>query len=578
MRDSHKLKEYLIRNGITNEEHFEQALECISTGSVSLDQALVSLNLVDHTELGACLSEMYELPYSPVLAQQAPDAAVSLFSRERSQDWEALPVAYDPDEDLLTLAVHDPEQIIKLDRVHRFFMQPYSVAYTITSQAEMHDNLNPSSEPKANDQDTGQTLTADAEHATSHAKTKMAIGGTGASGFTYAEMGRGIISTAALAARVFLVDDEEKLLGIRTRVRYCQLLSSRLSLSEVETDRLTLSAWLSALEENRGISKDLVTPYDLEEVLFSDDIPLDEQRAEAQILGLVRCYEALGKEDSDACKDVNLTRRHLHNVWSSSPAQQNMLETFLQVLMDEEFLSKMDHVTGHVLIVDPDETSMSVLSAPLAADGYKVEHAPNAARAEDIMEDIQPDLILCAIELPHGSGVSLCQKVKQSSTGANIPFVLMADEDDAKRAAESLRAGADDFLTKPVDLEVLFLKLHRLIAAPEADNADAGVSGTLEDMSFTDMIQIICAGGKSMEITLTRDDLEGKVWVQAGNIVHAGLKDLEGPEAFYALMQWQEGKFTTNQCSEFPAKTIEVSAMGLLMEGARLADESNAEA
>ena len=97
------------------------------------------------------------------------------------------------------------------------------------------------------------------------------------------------------------------------------------------------------------------------------------------------------------------------------------------------------------------------------------------------------------------------------------------------------------------------------------------VNGTLEDMSFTDMIQIICAGGKSMEITLTRDELEAKVWIQAGNITHACLQELEGPAAFYALMQWREGKFTTSQCSEFPPQTIDVSAMALLMEGARLA-------
>lgn len=572
MRDPNKLKEHLVRSGITTEEHFAQAVECIGTGGVTLDKALVSLNLVNYAELGNCLSEIYELPYSPVLSQRPPDAAVSLFSRERSRDWEALPVAYDPDENLLTLAVHDPEQIIKLDRIHRFFMQPYSVAYTIASQAEMDEEINPAKSPAGAHGTEASHSSADAEHG--HAKTKMSIGGTSSGGHAYTEMGRGIVSIAALAARVFLAEDEERLLKIRTRVRYCQLLSSRLSLSEIQTDGITLAAWLSALEDNRDFSKHLVTPYDLEEILFPDDTPLDEQRRETQILGLVRAYQALEKQDPDACKDVNLTRRHLHNAWSSAPSQQNMLETFLQVLMDEEFLSQMDHAAGHILIVDPDETSMSVLSAPLTADGYKVEHASSAAKAEIIIKNSTPDMILCTVELPNSSGLALCQQLKQGPETANTPFILMADEDDAKRAAECLRAGADDFLTKPVDLEVLFLKLHRFISEPEEEKTEAGVSGMLEDMSFTDMIQIICAGGKSMEITLTRDNTEAKVWIESGNIVHATLQDLAGAEAFYALMQWQEGKFTTSQCTDFPARTVEVSTMSLLMEGARIADES----
>ena len=136
-----------------------------------------------------------------------------------------------------------------------------------------------------------------------------------------------------------------------------------------------------------------------------------------------------------------------------------------------------------------------------------------------------------------------------------------------------MRVGADDVVVKPVDLELLFIKIQRLLSVPAANVDKAGVSGSLSDMSFTDMIQILCAGSKSTEIHLVRGDEEGLVWVKAGDIVHAVVGDAVGEPAFYELMSWDEGEFTTQECTEFPEITIERSAIGLLMEGARLADE-----
>jgi two-component system chemotaxis response regulator CheB len=76
-----------------------------------------------------------------------------------------------------------------------------------------------------------------------------------------------------------------------------------------------------------------------------------------------------------------------------------------------------------------------------------------------------------------------------------------------------------------------------------------------------------------MEIVLTRGDREGHVFIEDGEVIHAETGDTEGEQAFYTLMQWREGTFTTRQCAAFPVRTIQSSVMSLLMEGARLADE-----
>ena len=92
-------------------------------------------------------------------------------------------------------------------------------------------------------------------------------------------------------------------------------------------------------------------------------------------------------------------------------------------------------------------------------------------------------------------------------------------------------------------------------------------------MSFTDMVQILCAGDRSIEVIITTSDSKGHVFVENGNIVHVSYNDIQGEDAFYKLMMLTEGEFVTKQCSEFPVKSIQASAMSLLMEGARLSDE-----
>ena len=61
--------------------------------------------------------------------------------------------------------------------------------------------------------------------------------------------------------------------------------------------------------------------------------------------------------------------------------------------------------------------------------------------------------------------------------------------------------------------------------------------------------------------------------MQTGSIIHCTLGDKTGEEAFYDLMRWKQGKFTAKPCTEFPPRTITVSVMSLLMEGARRLDE-----
>jgi hypothetical protein len=61
--------------------------------------------------------------------------------------------------------------------------------------------------------------------------------------------------------------------------------------------------------------------------------------------------------------------------------------------------------------------------------------------------------------------------------------------------------------------------------------------------------------------------------METGEIIHAESGSFYGEEAFYRLMRWEKGTFSIVPCTAFPARSIQVPTMSLLMEGARLADE-----
>lgn len=633
MVDAGKLAEYLVGSGILRTEQFEEAKQCVSGQKLTLDRALLVLKFVDYSQLGECYSGIFKLPYMPVLPGRPPEEVRRLLSAEFARAWKVFPWAYDQYENVLTVAVHDPEQIPLLERVSRFFMQPYTMAFTIASQAEIEEALaihcgggpasnggsgtdltargrttgaaprpaeqgerkkiqlldhtkslqKPSGAPKGKEavpapRGNGRAADAGPMPDTASAERSSEVAEVPAQEFAYASM-RGVLrSAAALAVRAYLAKNPARLEEICSRVRYCELISSRLTMSIVQSDAVVLAAWLSGMEDEKHVLQQLVTPYKLEELLSCGTRSEGGDRIEARILSLVKCFQELTRSDPNAVKDVGLMRRFLRREWSSSPVRQNMLETFLQVLMDEQFVDKLDRADGRILIVDPSEGPTSVMAAPLVRYGYEVQTVATAAAADDILQRFDPDVILCERDLPGGNGIAFCEKVKGTPKTSHVRVIVLSRKSGKEYAAESLRAGADDFLQKPVNLEVLFLKIRQLMTVAAGAEEREGIRGLLGEMNFSDMIQILSAGGKSKEIVLSSGGRQGSVFVVNGEVIHASVGESTGETAFYELMRWTDGEFMMKQCVKFPERSINVPVVSLLMRGAKIIDEKIAEA
>jgi len=89
-----------------------------------------------------------------------------------------------------------------------------------------------------------------------------------------------------------------------------------------------------------------------------------------------------------------------------------------------------------------------------------------------------------------------------------------------------------------------------------------------------ELVQVLGVGMKSAMITITQGTSEGRVALSEGQIVYAKAQELEGEEAFYAIVSWDEGEFNMHMNVHPPKENISMKNDMLLLEGYRRLDEN----
>lgn len=118
---------------------------------------------------------------------------------------------------------------------------------------------------------------------------------------------------------------------------------------------------------------------------------------------------------------------------------------------------------GTVMIVDDEEHNRTLLRDPLEAQGYKIIEVENGIRAlQKVVEDI-PDVILLDLMMPKMDGFEVCRRLKKYSKAAHVPILVLTALSDRKERLMGIEAGANDFLTKPVDIQDVVLRVNNAI-------------------------------------------------------------------------------------------------------------------
>jgi two-component system cell cycle response regulator len=124
-------------------------------------------------------------------------------------------------------------------------------------------------------------------------------------------------------------------------------------------------------------------------------------------------------------------------------------------------------MVGRVLIVDDVATNRIVLKVKLAAACYETLQASDGASALRLAREGLPDIILLDVVLPDLHGMEVCRRLKQDPVTRDIPVIMITALRDAEARRAALRAGADDFLSKPLDEAMLLARLRSLLRVRE---------------------------------------------------------------------------------------------------------------
>ncbi len=117
---------------------------------------------------------------------------------------------------------------------------------------------------------------------------------------------------------------------------------------------------------------------------------------------------------------------------------------------------------ARVLVVDDVPANLKILEAKLSAEYFDVLTASNGKTALELALSEQPDIILLDVMMPEMDGFEVCRRLKADARTVHIPVVMVTALSDTEDRVTGLDAGADDFLTKPVNDLILLSRVKSL--------------------------------------------------------------------------------------------------------------------
>ncbi|MGA9769927.1 MAG: response regulator [Blastocatellia bacterium] len=121
-----------------------------------------------------------------------------------------------------------------------------------------------------------------------------------------------------------------------------------------------------------------------------------------------------------------------------------------------------------VLVIEDDEYSRDALAHLLAAEGYDAQSAHDGEAGLSIAKEINPDVIILDLNLPGIDGQQVIKMIRGDKSLASIPILVVTGDDD-KQAQAAVRAGADSYLTKPLEFDALISAITNIQTSPVND-------------------------------------------------------------------------------------------------------------
>ena len=300
----------------------------------------------------------------------------------------------------------------------------------------------------------------------------------------------------------------------------------------------------------------------------------------ARILAVVDAFAAM---TSNRPYRKSLTReetiQELHkNVGTQFDPE--IVEIF-SAIVEKKFYFRGLGTKPKILMVDDEIDYLTLLKLKLVNEGFDVIATDNGTDALALIAQEKPDLVVSDVVMPGMDGVEMFRRMKDGGANAEIPLIFLSGKGETAMKVEALHLGAEDYLTKPIDLKELAARIRNIVrrdarrrkgAAPLASNP--GVMGDLKNLCIPEIAQTLHLGLKTASVTIQGSGgEEGRIYFVNGRIRHAEVGSLRGEEAFYKILHWQEGPFVIAHGQTSEQRTIAMDEMQLILEGFRRIDE-----
>lgn len=151
----------------------------------------------------------------------------------------------------------------------------------------------------------------------------------------------------------------------------------------------------------------------------------------------------------------------------------------------------------HVLIVEDSRTQAEMLKNTLEKHGYLATVAENGRSALDVIDSVNPDVIISDVVMPVMDGYEFCRTIKNDERYRHIPVILLTMLTDSKDVIYAMVSGADNFITKPYQGEYLVSRLKRILSQKKGEDVSRPAEPPMEFL----------LSGKKFSITHTRQQI-----------------------------------------------------------------------
>ncbi|MCP4656200.1 MAG: response regulator, partial [bacterium] len=227
-----------------------------------------------------------------------------------------------------------------------------------------------------------------------------------------------------------------------------------------------------------------------------------------------------------------------------------------------------------ILVVESDPIFGAVLEDRLHVAGHEVELLFDKERAVAEASENQVDLLIIEVAQPSSGGLEVVNALREGGATRALPILVLSESAESTDRVAALRAGVDDYLTKPCDLEELMLRAERLVGSRTA--LAPVLQGDLANHPLWELVQYIQQAGKSGDLVLRGSAGSGSIHLHRGKVFAARWEGFSGREALLAIFGLKQGtfRFVSDTPDGESTPTVEpFEVHELLMRAAWLEDE-----